>query len=410
MTETSRDPPTTSDPATLIIGAIAAQVIGGLITQMSPLVIAGLIDGLWLSESEAGLVASIEFLVLAAAAIVIAPILPRISCRSTALAGVALTLMAGSASIFSTSWPSFAALRGLAGLGEGAIYAVSLAVVASRCANPDRVYGYFQLVWASGSVALFWIGGELTAAFAYRGILGLIAAVTLALAPLLFFLPKTPTNNAAGGAADAARGSRVLGVMTLAAIVLYVAVSAAVYTFSAPLGERAGLDTRQVGYALTVGSLAGLAGAGAATVFNVRWGRAIPISGFCVAFSLAMLVLCLSHNPIAYLVALVGSFIVFYFSMPYLFGLAAALDRPGRWAAAAGSAYLCGFAAGPAVAGAVTGAGGYASLAAVSVSITVVVWGLAMFINRRLTKTPGPRSLAADGWDGRGQEVPERLE
>jgi predicted MFS family arabinose efflux permease len=344
MTEARHD---ARDPASLVVGAIAAQVIGGLVAQMSPLVIAGLMEGLLLSERDAGFVASVEFLTLAVTATAIAPVLPRFSYRRIALVAVALALLAQGASVFSASWASFALLRGLAGVGEGALYAVSLCLVASRSSNPDKVYGYFQVVWALGSVALFSIGGELTAAFAHRGILALIAGVTPALAPLLLLIPDARGKSDAA-AADAAQASSLLGVMTLAAIALYVTVSAVIYMFSAPLGERAGLHTSAVGYTLTVASLVGLAGAGAATALNVRWGRAIPISGFCVGFSLVVLALCLSRNPTVYVVALVASGAIFYFSIPYLFGLAAALDRSGRWAAAAGSALL-GFAAGPLV-------------------------------------------------------------
>jgi predicted MFS family arabinose efflux permease len=381
MTEIPRD------PASLVVGAIAAQVIGGLVPQMSPFVISGLMVGLSLSERDAGFVVSLEFLALALTAIAIAPVLPRFSYRRVSVVAVALTLLAQGASIFSASATSFALLRGLAGIGEGALYAVSLSIVCSRSSNPDKVYGYFQVVWALGSVALFAIGGQLTAAFAHRGILALIAAATLALAPLLLLIPDARAKGGSGTAADVAQASPPLGVMTLAAIGLYLTVSAAIYAFSAPLGERAGLDTTAVGYVLTVASLVGLAGAGAATALNVRWGRAIPITGFCVAFSLITLSLCLLGNPTAYVVSVVASVVIYYFSIPFLFGLAAALDRSGRWAAAAGSAYLLGFAAGPLVAGAVITAAGYAGLAAICVAITAAAWGLAMVVIRRLGGT-----------------------
>jgi hypothetical protein len=49
MTEPVRDLSPSRDPASLVVGAIAAQVIGGLGMQMLPLVIGGLIAGL--SES-----------------------------------------------------------------------------------------------------------------------------------------------------------------------------------------------------------------------------------------------------------------------------------------------------------------------------------------------------------------------
>jgi hypothetical protein len=44
MTEAASGPSTPRDPASLVIGAIAAQVIGALVTQMAPFMIGGL-DG-----------------------------------------------------------------------------------------------------------------------------------------------------------------------------------------------------------------------------------------------------------------------------------------------------------------------------------------------------------------------------
>lgn len=398
MIEPPRDPSTARDSTFLVLGAIAAQVIGGLVAQMSPFMIGGFMAGLSLSERDAGFVASVEFLTLAITAIAIAPVLPRLSNRRVGVVAVALALLAQGASIFSASLASLALLRGLAGVGEGALWAVSLSIIASHSRNPDKVYGWFQVVWALGSVPLFAAGGQLTDAFAHRGILALIAGVTLALAPLLLLIPDARARRD-GAAADTAQASPLLGVMTLAATVLYVTASAALYAFSAPLGERAGLDTGAVGYALTIASLVGLAGAGAATVLNIRRGRALPMSGFCAGFMLVALALCLWRDPTAYVVGLVASVVIYYFSMPYLFGLAAALDRSGRWAAAAGSAYLLGFAAGPAAAGAVIAAAGYAGLAAVCVAITAAAWGLAMAVHRRLGGTarsaPTPRREAA---------------
>jgi predicted MFS family arabinose efflux permease len=388
--------PASRDPMSLVVGAVAAQVIGGLVTQMSPFMIGGFMAGLSLSERDAGLIASLELLALAATSIIMAPILPRLSYRRAALCAVIVAVLAQGASIFSNSLASLALLRGLAGVGEGALCAISLSVVASRSSNPDKVYGYFQVVWALGSVALFAIGGQLTAIYAHYGILSFIAGVTLTIAPLLLFIPDVRARSSDGAEMKVEQASPLLGVMTLASIALYLTASAGIYAFSTPLGERAGLDASAVAYVLTVASLVGLAGAGAATALNVRWGRAIPISGFCVAFVLVTLVLCLSRDPTAYIVALVGSAVIFYFSVPYMLGLAAALDRSGRWAAAACSAYLLGFAAGPLVGGVVIAAAGYGGLAAVCVVITAAAWGLAMVVNRCLdAMTDGPLPVDA---------------
>ena len=380
MTATRSD----RDPLSLVIGATAAQLIGGLVAQMSPFVVDGLMDGLSLSERDAGFVLTVEFLALAVAAMVIAPALPRFSSRTVALVAVTLTLFAQCASIFSASWGSLLLLRGTAGVGEGILWALSLSIIASRSGNPDKVYGYFQTAWALVSIALFSIAGGVTAAFAHRGILALIAGVVFALTPLLLFVPHARTSVRAADKTDAGGASLLLGTMTLTAIGLFLTAGAAVYSFSAPMGERAGLDTHAIGYAFTVGHLFGLAGAVAATWLNVRIGRAIPITVSCAGFSIVVLVLCLWRDPAAYVSALLASITLYYFSTPYLLGLAAALDRSGRWAAAAGSVYLFGFAAGPLLAGSVIATGGYPGLAAVCIALMVPVWVLALAVNQRL--------------------------
>src|SRR5688572_5305191 len=104
------------DPLALVIGALAAQVIGGLVTQLSPFVIGGLMAGLSLSERSAGFIAAAEGIALAVTAIALAPVLPRVSCRRIGLAAVLLAMLAQSASIYSTSWESVTVLRGLAGV------------------------------------------------------------------------------------------------------------------------------------------------------------------------------------------------------------------------------------------------------------------------------------------------------
>jgi predicted MFS family arabinose efflux permease len=390
MTETTHT--LSKGSAALVTGAIAAQVIGGLVTQVSPFMISGLMAGLSLSERDTGLVASVELLALAATAIAVVPILQRVTYRRVCLAAVLLAGFAQCASIFSTSLAEVTLMRALAGIGAGALYAVSLSVVAARCANPDKIYGTFQIVWALGSIAIFTIGGELTAAFAQRGIFALVAGLTLGLAPMLMFLPDARASSSNGETAPVTRqapASPALGIMTLLAIGLCLVGGGAAYSFVGQLGERAGLDTSAVGYVLTIATLCGLAGAAAATALNLRWGRMVPISGVFVGYILVVMVLCLVHNPIAYVAAVIAYIVIYYFSMPYLFGLAAALDRSGRWAAAAGSAFLLGCAACPLFAGSLIEATGYVGFAAACVVVLLVAWAFAAAVCQRLSRAKG---------------------
>src|SRR5690242_19314004 len=108
--------------------------------------ISGLMAGLALSERDAGLVASVELLALAATAIAVVPVLQRITHRRVCLAAVLLAAFAQCGWILSATLAEVTLMRALAGIGAGALYAVSLSVVAARCVNPDKIYGYFQVV------------------------------------------------------------------------------------------------------------------------------------------------------------------------------------------------------------------------------------------------------------------------
>ena len=372
------------DPLKFVIAVIAAQVAGGLVTQMSPLVVGGVIIGLELTEQQAGYVAFAEFIVLSLTAIAIAPFLPRLSYRALCFCAASVAIAAQVISILLIDLSLIVIMRCIAGVGEGLVYAASLAAVASRSANPDKLYGYIQVTWAVLSTLLFSAGGYLTDMFAHRGIYGMIAGITIVLMIFLRWLPTGVTAPAQSVNKNHTAAPPWMGIVTLAGIFIYLTASAAIYTFTAPLGERAGLSTNQIGYALTTGSAVGFSGAVLATWLNIRKGRVIPVSVFSAAFSIIAIVLCVNTHPVVYVVALVLSVVFFYFSVPYLFGLAAALDEQGRWAAAAGSAYLLGFAVGPAFAGSMIEWYDYIGLGVASVIATILACILLLVVVRNL--------------------------
>jgi len=373
------------DSLVFIIAVLAAQIIGSLVTQMSPLVLGAVITGLDLSEQQAGYVVFAEFLVLSITAIVAAPYLPLFSYRKLCIYAVAVTIIAHGASVFLESLYAVVAARCIAGLGQGLIYAVSLAAVASRSSNPDKLYGIFQITWALLNMVLFTVGGHLSELYAHKGIFGLIGVVSILLAIFLSKLPDDVADRSVTEQSNTNVASPLMGILTLAGIFVYLTVSAAVYTFTAPLGARAGLSTIQIGYALTAASIIGLSGAVVATWLNIKKGRTLPITIFCVSFASIAIVICLNTNPIIYVIALMLSVVFFYFSVPYLFGLAAALDKQGRWAAAAGSAYLLGFAVGPAFAGTMIEWFEYPGLGVASALGAAIAWLLLMIVVRYLS-------------------------
>jgi predicted MFS family arabinose efflux permease len=368
-----------------VIAVLAAQVIGGLVTQMSPLILGGVIAGFNLSEQQASLAVFAEFFMLSITAIVAAPLLPKLRLRFVCIVATLTAVCFQLASIIANDYIIVTAIRCIAGIGVGLVYAASLAAIGSCAKNPDRVYGYVQVTWTLLSIALFTIGGHVTALYDHKGIYGLILLISLTLLPCLKFLPeeigeveRAPSKHTSGLAPAS------LGCLTLIAVFIYITATGALYTFSAPLGERAGLTTTQIGYALTAQSGIGFMGALAASWFNVKHGRMLPITVFLSAFIVIALVLCTNTNPYIFVLFQSFSGIFFYFSVPYLFGLAAALDEQGRWAAAAGSAYLLGFASGPGIAGIAVETVGYPGLGMVCATSFATTWVLFGLVIKRL--------------------------
>ena len=369
------------DPLPLVFALIAVQLMGGFASQLSPLLVGGLMAGFELSESQAGYIVFIELSAVAFVVLMIAPLLPRFTYRSLCLPAALLAIVADIVTVSLDTTTAVAVCRLIAGLAEGVVYAVSLAAVASTSRNPDRLYGIFQVSWAVTSGVLFSVGGYLSEQFAHRGLFGLMAVATLLLLPLLKSLPQ---ENAQRASATGDKPVVVLGLITFAGVFVYLVGSSALYAFSEPLGARAGLSTSQIGYTLSSASILGLSGAILATWLNIRKGRVLPISGVLGLFALNALVLCGADTPAVYVPALMSTVILYYFSVPYCFGLAAALDHEGRWAAAVGSAYLVGFAVGPAVGGNVIEWSGYTALAWLVVLTCVVSWAMLMLVIRQL--------------------------
>ena len=374
----------TKDPVKFVVAVLAAQVMGGLVTQMSPLIVGSLIIGLELTEQQAGFVVFAEYISLSITVIVIAPFLSRLPYRSLCLSAAMIAIGAQIISITLFNLNMFIAFRCIAGIGEGLVYASSLAAVASRSTNPDKLYGYMQVTWASLSIVLFSLGGHVTEMYGHKGLYSMIALFTILLTVFFFWLPDEVTMTQETKNIEKGTTRPILGSVTLIGIFIYLVATAAVYTFTVPLGERSGLSTTEIGYALTLGSVLGVIGAGLAAWLNVRKGRFLPITVFSFAVSILAFVLCINTHPVVYVIALVLLSIFFYFSIPYLFGLAAALDNQGMWAAAAGSAYLLGFAVGPVFAGTIIEFYGYGGLGVVTAITAIIAWLLLTIVLRYL--------------------------
>jgi len=350
-----------SDPPGLLRGATVAGALGLMVSLALPILIGAVMDGLGLSPAEAGLLSSLELGSMAAAQLGLAPRMHALSRRRLALGSAVLLVLASTGSAFVQTLPPLVALRVLAGVGAGGLLAASQAAIAGA-AEPDRLYARAFLLGGGCSGLLLPLLPLVTAPWHQRGGYLALAGVTLLLLPLLSGLPA---------AAPAAQGQRTpraplalgAGLMMLGAAILLAASQGAVWAFSERIGLGTGLASGEIGIVLGAANMAGLAGAAAAAWLGLSRGRTLPMALGLAVVAGACWIIPRVAQPGAFSAAQLAFAAAYYFSIPFLLGLAAALDATGRLATAFGACTTIGTALGPVVGGwLVAGGGSYRPL------------------------------------------------
>jgi predicted MFS family arabinose efflux permease len=323
-----------------------------------PLLIGSLIDGFGLDAPGAGVLGSLELGGIAASSLLLAPLLDRTSRRRVAIRGALVACAGHALSALAGSYLAFALARLAAGLGEGAAIAAANSAAASA-RDPDRLF-------ARATV----LGGVIAAGFlvalpfalepwGHPGGFGAILAISLLGLPFLSWLPAISDP---GATARGLPARKLLGFSALASIFLFSVAQAAIWAFSERIGIAVGLSRQEVGLALGATTVAGLAGGLLAALVGTCGGRMALLAAGLGANVGSTWMVAIAGSSELYLAGLLAWSLAFYFALPYLLGTAAALDRRGRWTAAAAGVSAVGVAIGPVSAGLVVGDSSYAAL------------------------------------------------
>jgi MFS family permease len=188
----------------------------------------------------------------------------------------------------------------------------------------------------------------------------MLGVVCLVSVPLFLLLPRPP---AAITQADISGLPRMrLGVMTLLALLLMEIGESGLWAFSERLGLGVHLSTESVGLVLGGATLSGVLGAAAAAALSTRLGRLGPLVVGIVLTTLSRCAVVYSPTSATFIVSQLAWGLGFMFLLPYILGTAAALDRLGRWSAAAAGSMTIGAALGPGAAGWLVSEVGYGAL------------------------------------------------
>jgi len=353
----------------------------GTITLMPllilPAMIGVLVDETILTETQAGLSASIYFLGGAVVAVLMALRMHRLDLRRVATIALVLAALGDLASGFiANEMASFMTARFITGIGTGAAYTATLGAFA-RLQDVDRGYAMFVTLQFLISGLGLYLLPVYSSLLGVSGLFVVLATLDLTGALLSSRLPGPALNGDSEPRLQneihvLLAGATILGILGFA---IFEAANTAQFTFVERLGVALDFTDRQVGTALLVASLVGIPGAFSIVFLGDRLGRVAPLS-FGIAVGIGgLFVLMESNQFMPYMAGLSMIGFSWAFCLPYIQGLLASLDRNGSAVAAGAATSTIGGATGPGIAALVVGGGNYSGVFIFASALLLVALG-----------------------------------
>ncbi|MFF4959651.1 MFS transporter [Streptomyces sp. NPDC001222] len=336
---------------------VALFTAGYLAAYLLPTTVGRLDAGLPLSATEAGSIGSALLLSSAAAGFLLAAHVHRVGPRRLARTGLLLAAAGYGTAAVSHSIPVVVAGAVVGGFGSGTATTVAATGIAALGAPPARAE---SRAWGSdphGASTLGLLGVSALAGAFYLTIPHLgpghgLPLAAIALTALLVW-PATGRLSSPAPVATAPRETGRLphcgaGLVLAGGILCWSLAQNSLWGVSGRIGlSQAHLSEVTVGLVFAVALGAGLLGVIGASMLGSRLGRALPV-GVGTALIAGCIALSASATGLGtFATGEIAWNTLYPIVLSYLIGLAASLDRRGRWAVLVGSASSLGTAAGP---------------------------------------------------------------
>lgn len=345
---------------TMMLTGIAGVVVMGLI----PIVATAYVEYLSFSESQAGYVLAAEMSGYALGTLLISTRVHIWNRRTIALSGLVILLLGNLICLGLHSFDLMLIARLSIGLGGGGVAGVMAASIAAS-GSPDRFFGFYTVLTLSTVAVLMSLTPVLLASFGIKGLLSLLAFMTL---PALCLVRNFPefTVISKQDAVEMPFSWRemplsVVLTVSMATLAYYVGTGG-VWPYMAQVGRAVGFSMQETGNLLAVAQLFGVVGAMVPVFLGTRLGRMPPVI-FSMTVSICCLLALLNFgNKLVYALVVQLYMFVWLLFFPYLMGIVSELDPLGRLAGISYALQSIGFAIGPALAALMVTRGGYTAL------------------------------------------------
>ena len=341
-----------------------------------PHLIEGLVSGaIALSEKEAAMIGTIELLVLAGTILALSQRIGVLGRRKLAIIGIVLATVSFFASMLFASVIPIVVCRVAAGIGAGCAMAAANGLAASYD-EPEQVYAWSFIVLMPISAVMIAVMPHFVELWGHSGAYGYQAAFAIIyLTVVVLFFPK----DAPATEASVAKRwiPRPYDIVIISAIFLFLVCDAGIWSFTERVGMSIGVDMRTIGLVLGFAVIMVPVGSGLASTVGMRFGRYVPlVVGLTLMASTVYLLTNTGTKPI-YMGAQVFYNFIYAFTIPFIYGTAAAMDSKGRVVVAAMGVGLVGGAIAPTLSATLVEAtGNYGVLGLVYGSVFLVVLGL----------------------------------
>jgi predicted MFS family arabinose efflux permease len=364
-----------------LISAILIGLIGALVIFITPGFLAIVAQKSGLDDAHLGYIAAWDINSMAVSIGLSTFALSRLSWRRSVGAGLALIALGNIATAFAGTFGEIAAARVLAGAGEGIAVGFAFAAL-GRATNPDRAFAIYLVVGALFSSAFLYALPNIQAAVSPQTLFIINAIFTVVVGLTIPVFPEgRPTEDdvfAHGGRLDLRFASGAL-----AGVFFYFLAMGAMWSYAERIGTASGLAASTIARGLSLGTIAGVLGAGLAGVIPRGFGRSWPLAlvGFVSVVSFLMLLG--RVPPTLFIVAMIMLLFGWNFSQPLLSGICSEADAQGRVVCAMGSIQTFGTGLGPAAAAATLASGSFAIAIWSSSAILVGSLVIVLFTIRR---------------------------
>jgi predicted MFS family arabinose efflux permease len=340
----------------MLFAAFAASYGIGLLALLGlPFMFGATIDGLGLSESQAGFLGTVEFLAIMVATLCVAPFMGVAPRKLLAFMGSAIAVIGNVLCVITGELPyeTLILYRSIAGLGCGLALAVGNATV-SNATDTEKMSAHMAVLFVALMAVTMLVFSWASASWGFRGVYGALAVCMLVVTPLLIGLPQSAAEKPVK--LQSARNSVGLfslpSLFVLFAMLIFAMRDMSGWAFVERIGLEVGYSASEIGWLLSLQALVGISGPLIATFIGTRFGLTLPlIIGILASGAVYFAMLFMPDSRQVYTISAMFIGGTYFFAFAYLTALAAEIDSKGRVVAASGGFLSAGIGLGPLVGG-----------------------------------------------------------